>query len=66
VGGTVVGFGAYTWLLRVATPGAVGSYAFVNPVIAVLLAGAAGDGQVTGRTLLAGAPVVGAVLLTRA
>lgn len=66
VGGTVVGFGSYTWLLRVATPSAVGSYAFVNPVIAVLLAQAAGDGELTSRTILGGVLVVGAVMLTRA
>jgi drug/metabolite transporter (DMT)-like permease len=65
LGGTVLGFGAYTWLLRVASPAAVGSYAFVNPVVALLLAHAVGDGQVTGRTLAAGTLVIGAVLFTR-
>ena len=35
--GAVVGFSAYIWLLSVASPTLVGTYAFVNPVIAVVL-----------------------------
>ncbi len=62
--GTALGMAAFTWLLRVTTPAAVGTYAFVNPVIALLLAWAAGDEVITGRTLLAAVMVVGAVLLT--
>ena len=64
VGGTALGFGAYTWLLRVTTPAAVGTYAFVNPVVALLLAWVAGDGALTGRVLLGAAIVVAAVGLT--
>ena len=63
--GTVVAFAAYTWLLRVTTPAAVGSCAFVNPVIALGLAIAVGDELMSGRTLVAAALVVGAVVLTR-
>lgn len=62
--GTALGMAAFTWLLRVTTPAAVGTYAFVNPVIALLLAWAVGDEVITGRTLVAAAMVVGAVLLT--
>lgn len=65
VGGTVVGFGAYTWLLRVASPAAVGSYAFVNPVVALLLAHLAGDGTITSRSLIAMGMVLAAVVLSR-
>lgn len=35
--GSLVGFSTYMWLLSVATPTAVGTYAYVNPVVAVLL-----------------------------
>jgi drug/metabolite transporter (DMT)-like permease len=35
--GAVVGYSAYIWLLSVASPTLVGTYAFVNPVIAVIL-----------------------------
>jgi drug/metabolite transporter (DMT)-like permease len=61
--GTVIGFGAYTWLLRVSTPAAVGTYAFVNPVVALALAWTVGDEPFSGRTIMAAMTVVGAVLL---
>jgi drug/metabolite transporter (DMT)-like permease len=61
--GTVLGFGAYTWLLQVTTPAAVGTHAFVNPVVALCLAWAMGDEPFSARTVLAGAIVLGAVLL---
>jgi drug/metabolite transporter (DMT)-like permease len=35
--GSLVGFTAYVWLLRSASPAVVGTYAYVNPVVAVLL-----------------------------
>ncbi len=35
--GSLLGFTAYAWLLRVTEPALVGTYAFVNPVVAVLL-----------------------------
>jgi len=35
--GSLIGFSTYMWLLSVATPTAVGTYAYVNPVVAVLL-----------------------------
>lgn len=35
--GSIVGFSAYVWLLRSASPSVVGTYAYVNPVVAVLL-----------------------------
>ena len=35
--GSWIGFSAYVWLLNVSTPTRVSTYAYVNPVIAVLL-----------------------------
>ncbi len=61
--GTVLGFGAYTWLLRVSTPAAVGTYGFVNPVVALALAWAVGDEPFAWRTVAAGLTVLGAVAL---
>lgn len=63
--GTILGFGAYTWLMRVATPATVSTYAFVNPVVALTLGWAVGDDIITWRTAVAAALVIGAVLLTR-
>lgn len=61
LGGTVLGFGAYSWLLRVTSPAAVGTYAFVNPVVALGLAAVAGDGTIGARGLLSAALVVAGV-----
>jgi drug/metabolite transporter (DMT)-like permease len=63
--GSLVGFTAYAWLLRVSTPAYVSTYAYVNPVVAVLLGwGVAGE-SVTLRTLLAaGIIVMGVVVIT--
>jgi drug/metabolite transporter (DMT)-like permease len=64
LGGTVAGFYAYTWLLRVTTPAAVGTYAFVNPVVALGLAWLAGDGTLTTGSGLAALLVVAGVVVT--
>ena len=53
---------SYTWLLRVTSPAAVGTYAFVNPVIALLLGRAVGDDQLGPRTVVAAALVVAGVV----
>lgn len=63
VAGSIVGFSAYTYLLRHTTTALATSYAYVNPVIAVLL-GAVFGGERPGVGLIApGALVVGGVLL---
>jgi drug/metabolite transporter (DMT)-like permease len=61
--GSIVGFSAYTWLLRVARTSLVATYAYVNPVIAVLLGWAVLGEEVGLRTLLAGAVVLAGVTL---
>ena len=61
--GSLVGFTAYTWLLRHARTSLVGTYAFVNPVVAVLLGWAMLGEELTARTALAGAVIVSGVAL---
>ena len=61
--GSLIGFTAFAWLLRVATPAAVSTYAFVNPVVAVLLGWAIAHEQVSSRTVVAAAVIVGSVAL---
>ncbi|HJZ87625.1 MAG TPA: drug/metabolite exporter YedA [Polyangia bacterium] len=61
--GSLVGFTAYTWLLRVSTPARVSTYAYVNPVVAVLLGWAIGGEALGARTLLAAAVIVAGVVL---
>jgi drug/metabolite transporter (DMT)-like permease len=51
--GSLVGFTAYIWLLGVTSIAKVGTYAYVNPIVAVFLGWAILDEPVTGRTLLA-------------
>lgn len=62
--GTVLGFGAYVWLLHVASPALVGSYAFVNPIVALGLGWLVHDDQITLRVVIATVLVIGAVILT--
>lgn len=61
--GSLIGFTAFAWLLRVATPAAVSTYAFVNPVVAVLLGWAIAHEPVSSRTIAAAAVIVGSVAL---
>ncbi|HET7321419.1 MAG TPA: EamA family transporter, partial [Longimicrobiaceae bacterium] len=63
--GSLVGFTAYTWLLRNVDVARVSTYAYVNPIVAVLLGWALADEPVTARTLVAaGVIVAGVVVLT--
>lgn len=61
--GSIVAFSAYVWLLRAATTSLVGTYAYVNPVVAVLLGWALLGEAVTARTLIAGTIIVAGVAL---
>ena len=62
----VVALPAYTWLLTVAPPAAVGTYAFVNPVVAVALGWAVLGEPLGIRTgVAAGLVVCGVVLIVR-
>ncbi len=59
--GSLIGYTAYVWLLRVAPISLVATYAYVNPVIAVLLGSLILAEPLEPRTLLAGAVIVSAV-----
>jgi drug/metabolite transporter (DMT)-like permease len=59
--GSVIGFSAYVWLLKVASPERVSTYAFVNPIVAVALGLAFGGEALTLRIAIAAAVIVGAV-----
>jgi drug/metabolite transporter (DMT)-like permease len=61
--GSLVGFTAYTWLLRNARMSLIGTYAFVNPVVAVLLGWAFNHELLSVRTVVAGAVIVAGVAL---
>ena len=51
VAGSIVAFTAYVWLLEYESPTRVGTYAYVNPVVAVILGGALAGERIGARTL---------------
>jgi len=52
IAGSIIAFTAYVWLLHYESPTKVGTYAYVNPVVAVALGYFAGGEAVGPRTLL--------------
>lgn len=61
--GSVLAFTTFGWMLRVAPLPLVATYAYVNPVIAVILGALILAEPIEPRMLLAGAIIVGAVAL---
>lgn len=60
--GSIIAFSSYKWLLTKVSPAAVGTYAFVNPVVAVVLGWVFASEPLGLRTLVAMAVIVGAVV----
>jgi drug/metabolite transporter (DMT)-like permease len=61
--GSIVGYTAYIWLLKNADASLVSTYAFVNPVVAVLLGWLLVGEQLTVNTLTAAIIIIAAVVL---
>jgi drug/metabolite transporter (DMT)-like permease len=61
--GAVVGYTAYIWLLRHCEPAKVATYAYVNPIVAVLLGTFFAGETVTARMLIAAVLIIGSVAL---
>lgn len=61
--GSLVGFTTYAWLLTVAPLGRIATYAYVNPVVAVILGWLLLAEPLTARTGVAAAVIVAAVAL---
>jgi len=62
--GSLVGFTAYVWLLRVVSPARAATYAYVNPVVAVFLGWALAGEELTPLTLVAAAVIIAGVVIT--
>lgn len=60
--GSIAGFTAYVWLLHHESPTKVGTYAYVNPVIAVILGYWLGGEPLGPRTILGSLCVIGSVI----
>lgn len=64
--GSIIGFGAYIWLLHNVRPALATSYAYVNPPIAVMLGALLAGEAITLHTMIAMAIILaGVVLITR-
>jgi drug/metabolite transporter (DMT)-like permease len=61
--GSLIGFTSYIWLLDKVSPARLGTYAYVNPVVAVLLGWAIAGERLSIRTGIAAAIVICAVAL---
>ena len=61
--GSLVGFTAYSWLLNNVTPARAATYAYVNPVVAVLLGWLVAGEPLTRQMLVAAAVIIGSVIL---
>ena len=61
--GSLVGFTAYIWLLKVEPASRVSTYAYVNPVVAVFLGWALAGEALSLRTAIAAAIIIGAVAI---
>ena len=61
--GAILGFSAYAYLLQHVSMARVSTYAFVNPVVAVMLGWLMNNEPIGPRTLLAGALIVSAVII---
>jgi len=65
VAGSIVGFTAYVWLIHHESPTKVGTYAYVNPIVAVLVGYFLGGEALSLRTILGTVFVlIGVVVIT--
>jgi drug/metabolite transporter (DMT)-like permease len=61
--GSLMGFAAYTWLLRVAPTSLVSTYAYVNPVIAIILGSVLAQEPLTPRIVFSTLIILFSVLV---
>ncbi len=63
--GSFLGYSSYNWLMRNAPPALVSTYAYVNPVVAIILGWLFLNESLSGRTIAASAIILtGVVLIT--
>ena len=61
--GSIVGFSTFVWLMKNCPPAQVATFAYVNPVVAVILGWLILGEPITARTLVASALIITAVIL---
>jgi drug/metabolite transporter (DMT)-like permease len=63
--GSIIGYGAFMWLLQVVSAARVATYAYVNPLVAVMLGWAfAGEALTLRMMVAAGIIVLGVAVIT--
>jgi len=61
--GAIVGFTAYIYLLRHCDPAKVSTYAYINPIVAVILGTLFAGEKLNGRSIFATALIIGSVAI---
>ncbi len=61
--GALLGFAAYTWLLRVAPITLVSTYAYVNPLVAIFLGALLAKEMITSQIIISAFIIVSSVAL---
>jgi drug/metabolite transporter (DMT)-like permease len=61
--GSLIGFVSYAWLLRNAPVSLVATYAYVNPLVAILLGSVLAQEALSTRILIAAGVIIGSVVL---
>jgi drug/metabolite transporter (DMT)-like permease len=61
--GSLIGFTAYSWLLGNVSPSMASTYAYVNPVVALILGWSLGGEIITTPMLLASAVIIASVII---
>jgi drug/metabolite transporter (DMT)-like permease len=61
--GSLVGFTAYSFLIRAVSPAVLSTYAYVNPVVAMALGATLGGEVLSARMLAAAGVILGGVVL---
>lgn len=63
IAGSLIGYTAYSWLLKNAQPAMVATYAYVNPIVAIFLGWLIAGESFTGQMLIGAGVIVGSVVL---
>ncbi len=61
--GSLIGYASYTWLLRSAPTSLVSTYAYVNPMVAIVMGNLLAQEPFTPRIVIAATVIIGAVVI---
>ena len=61
--GGIIGYASYAWLLRYCDPAKVATYAYINPIVAVLLGAMFAHETLSLRTAIAAGLIIGSVAI---